>query len=173
MRHHKGKLRAFGDYFCDWEWGFNEASLTASIRMGYSFSKYFWNVGMCSLLRSQDYIYYLYVDISIFPNEITFQHVAHALKADQSSCDNLRSAKTTHRCVLPSTGAQPRTLRGSPKTTLTLLCRELPRKLQFIIMKGSLQRNSPLLSRLCLLLVSGELERKSFETDIIQKPSAT
>lgn len=65
---------------------------------------------MCSLLRSQDYIYYLFVDLSIFPNEITFQHVARAPKADQSPCDNLRRAKTTHRCVLPSTAAQARTL---------------------------------------------------------------
>lgn len=54
---------------------------------------------MCSLLRSQDYIYYLFVDISIFPNEITFQHVAHAPKADQSSCDNLRSARLLHTGV--------------------------------------------------------------------------
>lgn len=115
---------------------------------------------MCSLLRSQDNIYYLFVDLSIFPNEITFQHVARAPKADQSSCDNLRRAKTTHRCVLPSTAAQPRTLtRFTQNDSYLNFVENFRESFDSSSWKEAYRETAP-----CLLLVSEDLARKSFET---------
>lgn len=115
---------------------------------------------MCSLLRSQDYIYYLFVDLSIFPNEITFQHVARAPKADQSPCDNLRRAKTTHRCVLPSTAAQARTLtRFTQNDSYLNFVENFRESFNSSSWKEAYRETAP-----CLLLFSEELARKNFET---------
>lgn len=173
MRHHKGKLRAFGDYFCDWEWGFNEASLIASIRMVYSFSKYFWNVGMCSLLRSQDYIYYLFVDISIFPNEITFLHVAHAPKADQSSCDNLRSARLhTGVCYQAQEPSQEH-FEVHPKRLLLNFVENFRESSNSSSWKEAYRETAPCFQDYVFCWFLGNSREKALKRDIIQKPSAT